>query len=351
MSEIEIYNNEPLASLVPGMSIESAYYLCEVAEKMTKTGKPYCDLKLRDKTGCRVAKYWNPLEGFESCSYVYVRGNTQEYAGATNIIVNDIININKDQINVEDFVVIVDNIKEYESTFEDYINQIKNPTLKAIIGVIFTDKFKEQFFNSPASEGSRYGAIGGALMQSCRVAAASEQLAYSYDLSSISKELLIAAALISNSGKVYAYELIENIPTLTIKGALYGDFALAYQKIILALIKLKQDKKTAAELSGVLESEWSLDEDIILQLTHMVLSSRSGNIEPGNKDEKKGSILPQSIEAMILSQSFLSDERAAFAYDSIKSTEFSNNDINDPFTPWDFNTKRRFLKPDFFKKL
>lgn len=343
------YKNEPLASIVPGMTIESAYYLCEAAEKITKTGKPYCDLKLRDKTGCRTAKYWEPLDGFETCSYVFIRGNSQEYAGATNIIVKEIHNINKEEINISDFIVVVENIKEYKSTFEDYMQQISNPTLKAMLGAIFIDKFKEQFMDAPASEGARYGAIGGALMQACRVASAAEQMAYSYDLNSLSKELLIAASLIANSGKVYAYELIDHIPTLTIKGALYGDFALSYQKIILALIKLKQDKKTAAELAGK-EDGWELDEDIILQLTHLVLSSRSGNVDPGNKDERLGAVLPQSLEAMILSQCYMSDERSAAAHDAIKATELMNSDPNDPFTPWDFSTKRRFLKPEFFKR-
>ena len=344
----ESYKNAPLASLVPGMTIESVYYLCEAAEKVARTGKPYCDLKLRDKTGCRTAKYWSPLEGFETCSYVFVRGNTQEYAGATNLVVKEIVNINEDDVDMNDFLVVVDNIREYQNTFLDYINQITNPTLKAIIGAIFTDKFQEQFMEAPASEGSRYGALGGAIMQTCRVAAAAEQMSYSYDLSSDSKEMLIASSLISNSGKVYAYELVDHIPTLTIKGALYGEFALAYQKVILALIKLKQDKTSAAKLAGVPEGDWVLDEDIVLQLTHLVLSSRSGNIDPGNRDERLGAVLPQSIEAMILSQCYMSDERAAAAYDAIKSTELMNSDPNDPFTPWDYGTRRRFLKPEFF---
>jgi len=350
MTEEVGYKNAPLGSLVPGMTIESVYYLCEAAEKIARTGKPYCDLKLRDKTGCRTAKYWNPLEGFESCSYVFIRGQTQEYAGTTNLIIKEITNINEDEVDMNDFLVVVENLREYQSTFNDYIKQISNHTLKALMGAIFTDKFTEQFIEAPASEGARYGAVGGALMQTCRVAATAEQMAYSYDLNSNSKELLIAASLIANSGKVYAYELRDHIPTLTIKGALYGDFALAYQKVILALIKLKQDKKTAAELAGVKEAEWVLDEDIVLQLTHLVLSSRSGNIDPGDKDERLGSVLPQSIEAMILSQAYLSDARAASAYDAIKATELMNSDPNDPFTPWDFGTRRRFLKPEFFER-
>ena len=82
-----------------------------------------------------------------------------------------------------------------------------------------------------------------------------------------------------------------------------------------------------------------MDEDIVLQLTHMVLSSRSGNVDPGDRDERLGAVLPQSIEAMILSQAYMSDARASSAYDAIKSTELMNSDPNDPFTPWDFGSK------------
>ena len=52
------YKNTPLATVIPGMTLECAYYLCEAAEKQTKGGKPYCDLTIRDKTGSRIAKYW-----------------------------------------------------------------------------------------------------------------------------------------------------------------------------------------------------------------------------------------------------------------------------------------------------
>jgi 23S rRNA maturation-related 3'-5' exoribonuclease YhaM len=349
MSTEDSYNNTPLASIVPGMTIESVYYLCEAAEKITRTGKPYCDLKLRDKTGSRTAKYWSPLEGFESCQYVFVRGHTEEYAGATNLIVKEIVNIDEEEVNIEDFILVVENISEYKSLFDDYFNQIKNPTIKAIFLSIFTPKFKEQFEEAPASEGARYGAIGGAMMQSCRIAASAEQMAYSYDLEELSKELLIASAFIANAGKVYSYEIMDHIPTLTLKGALYGDFSLAYQKVILALIKLKQDRTKLIELAGVEDDEWEMDENIVLQLTHLILSSRSGNIDPSNREERLGAVLPQSLEAMILSQLFISDERSAAAYDAIKSTELMNSDPNDPFTPWNFETKRRFLKTDFLK--
>jgi len=349
MSGKSTYNNTPLATIVPGMTIESAYYLCEASEKLTKTGKPYCDLKLRDKTGARIAKYWSAFEGFETCSYVFIKGHSQEYGGATNIIAKEIVNINEDDVDIDDFVLVVDNIDEYKSTFDDAASQINNPTLKAIFKAVFTDKIKELFFNTPASEGARYGSMGGALMQSCRVSAAAEQMAYVYNLKDISKELLIAASFISNSGKIYAFDLVDHIPTVTLKGSLYGDVSLSYNRLMLGIINLKQNPKKCKSYAGIPEEDdsWSLDEDIILQLTHLILSSRSGNINPGNKDERMGATLPQSLESMILSQCFLSDDRVAQTYDAIKATELANCDPNDPFTPWDFSTRRRFLKPDW----
>jgi len=344
----EPYNNTPLASVTTGMPLESAYYLVEVSEKLTKGGKPYCDLKLRDKTGMRIAKYWNSFEGFSSCSYVFVKGHVDEFMGAAQIIVKEIVNIKEEEIEVKDFMMIVENIGEYRRTFEDYASQLTNPTIQAMFKTIFLDKFKESFFNSPASEGSRYGAVGGALMQSCRVALAAEQMAYSYDLDKNSRELLLAASFISNAGKVYSYELRDHIPMTTLKGSLYGDPAMAYQKVILAIVRLKQDPDKAKELAGVdKEKEWKPDDDVIIQLTHLILSSRSGNIDPSNKDERMSAVLPQTIEAMILSQCFLSDDRAALAYDSIKSSELGHSDPNDPFTPYDFGTRRRYLKPKF----
>jgi len=342
------YRNVPLASVSPGMVIESAYYLVEASEKTTRGGKPYCDLTIRDKTGLRIAKYWNAFEGFSSCSYVFIKGHVGEYGGAAQIVAKEIINVSEDEIDIDDFMMVVDGIEEYKNTFKDYSSQLTNPTIKALFNTIFSDKFKESFFEAPASEGSRYGAAGGALMQSCRVACAAEQMAYSYDLEKSRKELLIAASFIANSGKVFSYELKDHIPMITIKGSLYGDPAMAYNKIILAIIRLKQDPSQAKELAGIeKEEDWTLNDDIIIQLTHLVLSSRSGSLDPASKGERMSSVLPQTFESLILSQCFLSDDRAALAFDSIKSSELGNSDPNDPFTPYDFGTKRRYLKPNF----
>jgi 23S rRNA maturation-related 3'-5' exoribonuclease YhaM len=344
------YKNVPLASVNPGMSLASVYYLVEVSEKITKTGKPYCDIKLRDKTGMRIAKYWNSFEGFSSCEYVFIKGHVDEYGGAPQIVAKEVINVDESEVSIEDFLMIVENIDDFKSTFEDYASQFINPTIKAIFHAIFTDKFKERFFNAPASEGARYGAIGGSLMQSCRVASAVEQMAYSYELDSEKREMLLAAAFIANAGKVFSYELMDHIPMRTLKGSLYGDFSLAYQQIILAYVRLRQDPKEAIKLAGLEEDEkWKPDDDIILQLTHLVLSSRSGDVNPSDKGERASAILPQTIEAMALSQCFLSDERAASAYDAIKSSELGHSDPNDPFTPYDFATRRRYLKPSFMK--
>ena len=344
----ESYKNVPLASVSPGMVVESVYYLVEVSEKTTRQGKPYCDLKIRDKTGMRIAKYWNAFDGFKSCSYVFVKGHVDEYAGAAQVVAKEIVNIDESEIDIEDFMMIVDGIEEYKSTFDDYASQLTNPTIKAVFKTIFADKFKESFLTAPASEGARYGASGGALMQSCRVACAAEQMAYSYNIEKAKKELLIAASFIANSGKVFSYELRDFIPMVTLKGSLYGDPAMAYQKIIFAIIKLKQNPAQAKKLAEVKEEEeWSLNDDIVIQLTHLVLSSKSGSTDPASKGERTSSVLPQTFEAMILSQCFLSDDRAALAFDSIKSCELGNSDPNDPFTPYDFGTKRRYVKPNF----
>ena len=341
----EAYTNIPLASISPGMTIESVYYLIEVQEKITRTGKPYCDLKIRDKSGMRIAKLWEAFEGFESRSYVFIRGHVDEYAGAAQMVAKEVTNIDESEIDINDFMVMVDNIGEYRNMFRDYVEQLTDPTIKAFIQTIFTERFKKMFFDAPASEGARYGAVGGALMQSCRVAAAAEQMAYSYDLDTKSKELLLATSFISNSGKVYAYSTVDHIPMMTLKGSLFGDSAISYQKIIIAIVNLRQDTKKACKLAGVEDEGWKPDENIILHLTHLVLSSRSGNIDPASRGEKMSSVLPQTLESMILSQCFLSDERAALAYDAIKSCELGHSDPNDPFTPYDFATRRRYLKP------
>ena len=82
-----------------------------VADKQLRAnrqGNLYLHLELRDKTGSVGARLWNANEThartFEPGDYIHVKGKTQVFQGALQLILSFIEVIDADRIKYEDFL-------------------------------------------------------------------------------------------------------------------------------------------------------------------------------------------------------------------------------------------------------
>jgi 23S rRNA maturation-related 3'-5' exoribonuclease YhaM len=325
--------NVPIASLKEGMKVSSVYYLCEASEKKTKDNRPYCDFKVRDKSGVHSARLWGPLNGLRCFSYVAVQGFVEVYNSVTRLIIEKIMNVEPTQINEDDFIRVIDNLEICKETLKKTLERLTVPTLKTLVANVFSDSFTEQFCRAPASEGTRYGAVGGTLLQVCRVMSLAENLVKEHGLSDEQAELIVAGVLLANTGKVVAYDFVDNMPVQTIKGTLYGEVALSYQRLIMILMKIKQDKKEPVVL----------DDELVMRLVHVVLSSRSATVFPFSTVERRCVVIPQSVEAVVVSQAYFTDEHVTDVTDFIGASE-TTSPVEDPFTVYDTKTRRHYLK-------
>lgn len=345
MNNQDKLSNVPLRTLVDDMKVMSVYYLKEAHEKIARNKQPYCDLVLRDRSGETTARLWGALGSLVPFSYVLVEGHTETYLDSLRLIVDKIGNVEEEQVDVRrDFVEETPDLPNKRKRLNEFVKQISEPTLRALTRGVFTERFTEQFSTVPASEGARDGVVGGTLTQSLRILDAVSYFISTYLCSDDSRhELALVGALLSNTGKVIAYDFVDNVPVITLKGRLFGDVALSYQRLIMVITSLKQRPQQAVELAGTGEG-WLLDEDVLLRLTHVILSSRSAAVNPGYVEERRCVVLPQSLEAVVVSQAYLADEQGSDVYDVIKATELNDNVPDDPLTPYDSRTKRRFLK-------
>lgn len=339
-------DNIPIKTIEKGMEIESVYYCSEVHERIAKNKKPYCDVFLQDKTARNVARFWGPFNGWEANSFVEVSGYVQEYGGNLQIVINHIKNVKKEDVKEEDFIKEVDNKNDLHIRFCQIMDvEIVNPTIKTLYKSIFTEDFMEKFINSPSADSGKYSCSGGLLLQTCRILESVNQISYSRDLEKIKNEVLLASAVFSMAGKVFSFEESDNVGIYnrTIKGFLYGEVALSYQKLMLAIIKLKQKPAIMEEYLSE-EEDPEVDDEIITNITHCVLSSRSSGFESMNYHPSI--VVPMTKEAMILAHAIAMEDNISLVEDSLEIEEETPTS-NEYFTSYNMKAKRRFYKNNY----
>src|SRR6516225_1204137 len=91
-----------------GDSIDESYLVADKRLRANRQGNLYLHLELRDKTGSVGARLWNASESlartFEPGDYLHVRGKTQIFQGALQIILSHVELTDPNQIEPEDFL-------------------------------------------------------------------------------------------------------------------------------------------------------------------------------------------------------------------------------------------------------
>jgi len=340
MSKVEVTY---LSSLTEGSIISSAYYVAEVFEKMTRDKRPYCDVHVRDKTGAKVARYWGPAADLPTFSFAEISGRTEMYMDNVQLVIDSCKELESSDVDLEDFTCKIDNYDTFTEFFETILDEVTDPTLLAIYKKIFSKSFKEKFFDCPAGTGLETGQVGGALLQACRLVNAVNEASRLHHLDQLTKDLLVVGSILAFSGKPSCYDHVDCMPMQTVKGKLYGETASAYQRLVLALVMLKQKPTEARKLAKKEDDEdWQLDEEVILRLSHMLLSARSTSFE--SYTYHPGAVQPCSVEAMILSHCLRTQENITSALECVVSSNLADNNPNDLMTPFDTKTRRNYLK-------
>ena len=161
--------NIQINELEIGKKIESCFYVLKEFEmKISRQDKPYYNVKLGDKTGEIRGKMFNlPANIKESDlrvgDIVVVDGMVQEYAGAPQLMVNDIAKAST--AAPEDFLPVTsrDRATMIEA-IEHEIDITTNPHLKSLLQNFWNNKeYKDKMVHFPAAEYVHHAYVGGLL--------------------------------------------------------------------------------------------------------------------------------------------------------------------------------------------
>ena len=182
-------------------------YLCKFKQAaLTKSGKPYDNVILQDKTGTLDAKIWDPgsvgIEEFDAMDYVAVTGDVTSFQGNLQLSIKRVRKVGEGEYEPENYLPVTDkDIDEMYKEMMGYINSIKNPYLSKLLHMFFDDEaFAKAFKFHSAAKSVHHGFVGGLLEHTVSVTRNCNYFAENYPF--LNRDLLLTAAMFHDIGKL-----------------------------------------------------------------------------------------------------------------------------------------------------
>jgi 3'-5' exoribonuclease len=259
--------------------VESIFLVKEKSMGLTRDGNSYLSLRLLDKTGEIKGRVWDNAEVsaklFEKDDFVKIKSRAVNYQGAIQLNITEINRYSENEVMIKDFLPeskrdtgeIFDELKEV-------VEQIKDPYLKRLLDLFFTDgDLIEKFKKAPAAKGLHHCYLGGLIEHTLSVVRLIQDVTKRYR--GINADLLIAGGILHDIGKVHELSYSRSFD-YTDKGRLLGHIMLGIEMVE---EKIRQIQGFPGELSMLLK--------------HLIISHHG-------KYEYESPKRPMTIEALIL---------------------------------------------------
>ena len=173
---------------------------------MTKSGKPYDNVLLQDKTGTLDAKIWDPgsvgIDEFDALDYVAVTGDVTSFQGNLQLSIKRVRKVGEGEYEPENYLPVSDKyIDEMYQEMMGYIASVKNPYLSRLLHMFFDDAaFAKAFKFHSAAKSVHHGFVGGLLEHTVSVTRNCNYFAQNYPF--LNRDLLLTAAMFHDIGKL-----------------------------------------------------------------------------------------------------------------------------------------------------
>lgn len=182
-------------------------YLCKFKQAaLTKSGKPYDNVILQDKTGTLDAKIWDPgsvgIDEFDAMDYIAVTGDITSFQGNLQMSIKRVRKVGEGEYEPENYLPVTDkDIEEMYGEMMGYINSIKNPYLSKLLHMFFDNAaFAKAFKFHSAAKSVHHGFVGGLLEHTVSVTRNCNYFAENYPF--LNRDLLLTAAMFHDIGKL-----------------------------------------------------------------------------------------------------------------------------------------------------
>ena len=182
-------------------------YLCKSKQAaLTKSGKPYDNVLLQDKTGTLDAKIWDTgsvgIDEFDALDYIAVTGDVTSFQGNLQLSIKRVRKVGEGEYEPENYLPVSDkDIDEMYQEMMGYIASVKNPYLSRLLHMFFDDAdFAKAFKFHSAAKSVHHGFVGGLLEHTVSVTRNCNYFAQNYPF--LNRDLLLTAAMFHDIGKL-----------------------------------------------------------------------------------------------------------------------------------------------------
>jgi len=320
----------PISDIREGQRISQCFLVKRKAQRSTRTGDPYLEILLADRTGTLSARAWSEAtqryaSQFEEGEFVFVEGRSETYRGNLQLIVESIRRTTPDereggQIPGFDPALLVPSTeKDIDEMWSDLLALAGTITLDPL-RQLTTDllaQHESKLKEFPAASSKHHAYLGGLLEHTLEVAQSVATYVEQNPEFGLHSGLAVSGAILHDIGKVIEFENPIAV-SYTLKGQLLGHLLLGRDMI----------REAAAKLS------WP-DPRMPDALEH-ILISHHGELEYA------AAMVPKSLEAIAV---YYFDNLSA-KLNMIRTFIASDNEPGD-FTGWEPNHGRRFFKGTF----
>ncbi len=282
-----------IKQLTSEQSVDQVFLASEKQLRSNRQGNLYLQLRLSDRSGSVDARMWNANEEkaalIANGDYVRVKGTTQLFQGAIQLIIKHISKVAATEVDEADFRLLPESeIETLRGQLVANLQSIQEENLRAIADAYLCDEvFMDKFCRAPAGVKNHHSHQGGLLqhvVQLCHLVTRISDLYPELD-----SDLMLLGAFLHDSGKVdeLGYE----------RDLHYTDVGQLLGHIVIAISMLD------AKLADLAESQGrSFPEELLLRLKHLIVSHH-GATEFGSPT------VPMTVEAIALHHLDIFDAR------------------------------------------
>ncbi|MHA2128232.1 MAG: HD domain-containing protein [Promethearchaeota archaeon] len=277
------------------LNFKSRLQVINHVKKYTRNERPYLNISFRDQSGelPNFVKWTNNEEEYQQEVKKFEIGNIIEIEGIYKIKFGTIDIkkywvIDKAEVNLDEFVKPLE--IDFEALFskvQGVIVEIENIKLKELLEYIFSlEDIKKRYIESPSSIVHHHNYKYGNLEHTVGMINIFEQMVNYYErYTLLDIDLIYTGIILHDLGKIFEYDLNNDLPMKTVEGKLNGHLVLGDRFI-----------------SDIVKNIDNFPKDLENKVRHLILSHHG-------KKEWDSVVEPQFDEAIILHYLDMLDSR------------------------------------------
>ena len=193
--------------------------------KAKKSGEPYLDLTLMDRTGTIQAKMWDNVEecaeAFDQDDVVKIKGLINKYNQRWQLTIHKLRKMEQADIEFSDYLPKTSkDIDQLWRTLGEFVATMREPNLRHLLELFMADPvIAFAYRNAPAAKTMHHAFIGGLLDHVVSLCTACNLMSRNYAF--INRDLLLTGAFLHDIGKVHELSYARSFGYTT-EGQLLG---------------------------------------------------------------------------------------------------------------------------------